>query len=149
MKLRTLGDGLRVSALGLGCMPMVGRGPVHYGAATRSESIATIHRAIDLGITFFDTAEIYGPHVNEELLGQAIRGRRAQLVIATKFGFRISPTEVAIDSSPANVRRACEGCLVRLGIECIDLFYQHRVDPRVPIEDTVGVVADLVRAGKV
>jgi aryl-alcohol dehydrogenase-like predicted oxidoreductase len=149
MRLRTLGDGLRVSALGLGCMPMVGRGAVHYGAATEAESIATIHRAIDLGITFFDTAEIYGPHVNEELLGRAIRGRREQLVIATKFGFRISPTAVAIDSSPDTVRRACDGCLARLGIERIDLFYQHRVDPEVPIEETIGAVADLVRAGKV
>ena len=148
-RLRTLGDGLRVSALGLGCMPMVGTGAVHYGAASEAESLATIQRAIDLGITFFDTAEIYGPHVNEELLGRAIRGRRDGLVIATKFGFRISPTSIAIDSSPENVRRACDGCLARLGIETIDLFYQHRVDPNVPIEDTVGAVADLVRAGKV
>jgi aryl-alcohol dehydrogenase-like predicted oxidoreductase len=149
MRLRTLGDGLQVSALGLGCMPMVGAGAVHYGAATEAESLATIHRAIDLGITFFDTAEIYGPHSNEELLGRAIRGRRDELVIATKFGFDISPTRVAIDSSPANVRRACDGCLARLGIDRIDLFYQHRVDPKVPIEETVGAVADLVRAGKV
>jgi aryl-alcohol dehydrogenase-like predicted oxidoreductase len=130
-------------------MPMVGRGLVHYGAATEAESLATIHRAIDLGITFFDTAEIYGPHVNEELLGRAIRGRRENLIIATKFGFRFSPTEIAIDSSPANVRRACDGSLKRLGIERIDLLYQHRVDPRVPIEDTVGAVSDLVREGKV
>src|SRR5262245_40867518 len=114
MKLRTLGDGLRVSALGLGCMPMVGKGAVHYGAATEAESIATIQRAIDLGITFFDTAEIYGPHVNEELLGRAIRGRREQLVIATKFGFRITPDAIALDSSPANVKGACDGCLARL-----------------------------------
>ena len=149
MRLRTLGDGLRVSALGLGCMPMVGTGAVHYGAASEAESLATIQRAIELGITFFDTAEIYGPHVNEELLGRAIRGRRDGLVIATKFGFRISPTSIAIDSSPENVRRACDGCLARLGIETIDLFYQHRVDPNVPIEDTVGAVADLIRAGKV
>ena len=148
MKLRTLGGGLRVSALGLGCMPMVGTGMIHYGAATEAESIATIHRAIDLGITFFDTAEIYGPHVNEELLGRAIKGRREKLVIATKFGF-MSATGIAIDSSPANVRRACDGCLMRLGIDHIDLFYQHRVDPAVPIEETVGAVADLVRAGKV
>jgi aryl-alcohol dehydrogenase-like predicted oxidoreductase len=130
-------------------MPMVGAGFVHYGAASEAESIATIQRAIDLGITFFDTAEFYGPYVNEELLGRAIRGRRDGLVIATKFGFRISSDRVGFDSSPANVRRACDGCLSRLGIEHIDLFYQHRVDPKVPIEDTVGAVADLIRAGKV
>jgi aryl-alcohol dehydrogenase-like predicted oxidoreductase len=130
-------------------MPMVGTGAVHYGTASEAESISTIHRAIDLGINFFDTAEIYGPYVNEELLGRAIRGRRDNLVIATKFGFRISPKGTAIDSSPANVRRACEGCLTRLGIERIDLFYQHRVDPKVPIEETVGAVGDLVREGKV
>jgi aryl-alcohol dehydrogenase-like predicted oxidoreductase len=132
-------------------MPMVGTGAVHYGAASEAESIATIQRAIDLGVTFFDTAEVYGPHANEELLGRAIRGRRQGLVIATKFGFRISPAgvPVGIDSTPANVRRACDGCLARLGVERIDLFYQHRVDPAVPIEDTVGALADLVRAGKV
>jgi aryl-alcohol dehydrogenase-like predicted oxidoreductase len=145
---RTLGDGLDVSALGLGCMPMVGSGFVHYGAATEAESIATIHRAIDLGITFFDTAEVYGPHSNEGLVGRAIRGKRDKLIIATKFGFMSSDT-IAIDSSPANVKRACDGCLARLGIDYIDLFYQHRVDPKVPIEETIGAVADLVRAGKV
>jgi aryl-alcohol dehydrogenase-like predicted oxidoreductase len=147
MKRRQLGDGLEVSALGLGCMPMVGAGAIHYGAASESESIATIARAIDLGITFFDTAEMYGPYTNEELLGRAIRGRRDGLVIATKFGFRIET--LAMDSSPANVRRACEGSLRRLGIERIDLFYQHRVDPKTPIEETIGAVADLVREGKV
>ncbi len=147
MKRRILGDGLEVSALGLGCMPMVGTGFVHYGAATESESLATIARALELGITFFDTAEVYGPFVNEELLGRAIRGKRDGLVIATKFGFRFP--ELAIDSSPANVRRACDGSLQRLGIETIDLFYQHRVDPKTPIEDTIGAVADLIRAGKV
>lgn len=128
-------------------MPMVGTGFVHYGAADEQESLATIARAIDLGITFFDTAEVYGPFVNEELLGRAIRGKRDGLVIATKFGFRFP--ELAIDSSPANVRRACDGSLKRLGIETIDLWYQHRVDPRTPIEETIGAVADLVRAGKV
>jgi aryl-alcohol dehydrogenase-like predicted oxidoreductase len=148
VKLRTLGSDLRVSALGLGCMPMVGTGLVHYGAANEAESIATIHRAIDLGITFFDTAEIYGPHVNEELLGRAIRGKREKLVIATKYGFRFSPTGIAIDSSPANVRRACEGSLKRLGVERIDLFYQHRVDPKIPIEETIGAVSALVCEGK-
>lgn len=147
MRHRTLGGGLRVSALGLGCMPMVGTGFVHYGAADERESLATIARAIELGVTFFDTAEVYGPFVNEELLGRAIRGKRDGLVIATKFGFRFP--ELAIDSSPANVTRACEGSLQRLGIETIDLFYQHRVDPQTPIEDTIGAVADLVRAGKV
>ncbi len=147
MKRRQLGDGLEVSALGLGCMPMVGAGGIHYGAASESESIATIERAIDLGITFFDTAEMYGPYTNEELLGRAIRGRRDGLVIATKFGFRVE--SLAMDSSPANVRRACDGSLRRLGIERIDLFYQHRVDPKTPIEETVGAVADLVREGKV
>jgi aryl-alcohol dehydrogenase-like predicted oxidoreductase len=147
MRHRALGNGLEVSALGLGCMPMVGTGFVHYGAATDEESLATIARAIDLGITFFDTAEVYGPFVNEELLGRAIRGKRDGLVIATKFGFRFP--ELAIDSSPANVTRACDGSLQRLGIETIDLWYQHRVDPKTPIEDTIGAVADLVRAGKV
>jgi len=130
-------------------MPMVGTGLINYGAATEAESVATIHRAIDLGITFFDTAEIYGPHSNERLLGRAIRDQREQLVIATKFGFRLSRTGVGLDSSPANVRSACDGCLARLGIDHIDLFYQHRVDPDVPIEETVGALADLVRAGKV
>ena len=149
MKHRKLGKHLEVSALGLGCMPMVGTGAIHYGAASEAESIATIHRAIELGITFFDTAEIYGPYVNEELVGRAIRGKRDKLLIATKFGFRFSATEFAIDSSPANVKRACDGCLQRLGVDHIDLFYQHRVDPKTPIEETVGAVADLVRAGKV
>lgn len=147
MKRRILGNGLDVSALGLGCMPMVGTGFVHYGAANEAESLATIARAIDLGVTFFDTAEVYGPFVNEELLGRAIRGKRDGLVIATKYGFRFP--ELAIDSSPPNVTRACEGSLRRLGIETIDLFYQHRVDSLTPIEDTIGAVADLVRAGKV
>jgi aryl-alcohol dehydrogenase-like predicted oxidoreductase len=148
MQTRSLG-GLEVSALGLGCMPMVGSGAVHYGAANEAESIATIHRAIELGVTFFDTAEIYGPYVNEALLGRALRGRREQVVIATKFGFRISATGIAIDSSPANVKLACDGCLRRLGIEQIDLFYQHRLDPSVAIEETVGAVAELIQAGKV
>ena len=147
---RTLGRDLTVSALGLGCMPMAGIGKGMYGEASEEESIATIHRAIDLGVTLFDTAEVYGPHVNEQLLGRAIRGKRDGLVIATKFGFRFGERgPVGVDSSPANVRAACEGCLTRLGIDTIDLFYQHRVDPGVPIEDTVGAMADLVREGKV
>ena len=150
MKYRRLGAELEVSALGLGCMPMAGIGKGMYGEASTAESLATIDRAIELGVTFFDTAEVYGPLINEELLGQAIRGRRERLVIATKFGFAFSDGQVTgVDSSPANVRRACEGSLQRLGIDTIDLFYQHRVDPNVPIEETVGAMADLVSEGKV
>ncbi|MCO5794388.1 MAG: aldo/keto reductase [Blastomonas sp.] len=146
---RKLG-GLEVSALGLGCMPMAGIGPAMYGKADHRESIATLERAMELGVTFFDTAEVYGPYVNEELLGQAIRGRRERLVIATKFGFRLADGKVTgVDSSPENVRRACEGSLKRLGVDTIDLYYQHRVDPDVPIEETVGAMARLVEEGKV
>jgi aryl-alcohol dehydrogenase-like predicted oxidoreductase len=150
MKYRALGRGLRVSALGVGCMPMIRGGNITYGSASDDESIATIHRAIDLGITFFDTAEMYGPFTNEELVGEAIRGRRDGLVIATKFAMRWDGNQpVGLDGSPANARRACEGSLKRLGIETIDLFYQHRVDPNVPIEETVGGMAELVSEGKV
>jgi aryl-alcohol dehydrogenase-like predicted oxidoreductase len=155
MKYRTLGQGLEVSALGIGCMPMVRGGNIVYGGdASEDESIATIHRAIDLGITFFDTAEMYGPFSNEELVGEAIKakgsGARDGLVIATKFAIRWNgATPVGIDGSPENARRACEGSLKRLGIETIDLFYQHRVDPNTPIEETIGGMADLVREGKV
>jgi len=151
MKYRTLGDGLEVSALGVGCMPMVAGGNITYGAAaSEDESIATIHRAIELGVTFFDTAQIYGPFQNEELVGRAIKSKRDGLVIATKFGFRFADNKiVGVDGSPANARQACEGSLKRLGIETIDLFYQHRVDPNVPIEETVGGMAELVREGKV
>ena len=150
MKYRTLGDKLEVSALGLGCMPMISGGNITYGAANRTESIATIHEAIDLGITFFDTAEMYGPFTNEELVGAAIKGKRKGLVIATKFAMRWNGDQMAgLDGSPANARRACEGSLQRLGIETIDLFYQHRVDPKVPIEETVGGMAQLVKEGKV
>lgn len=150
MKYRTLGPDLAVSALGLGLMPMAGIGKGMYGMADETESIATIHRAIDLGVTLFDTAEIYGPLKNEELLGKAIRGKRESVVIATKFGFTYDDTGMTgVDSSPANVRRACEGSLKRLGVETIDLLYQHRVDPAVPIEDTIGAMADLVAEGKV
>ncbi len=150
MKYRTLGQGLEVSALGIGCMPMVAGGNIVYGHATDDESIATIHRAIDLGITFFDTAEMYGPFSNEELLGEAIKGKRDGLVIATKFALRWNGnTPVGFDGSPENARRACEGSLKRLGIDTIDLFYQHRVDPSVPIEETVGGMAALVKEGKV
>ncbi len=150
MKYRMLGQGLEVSAIGIGCMPMVREGNIVYGAATDEESIATIHRAIDLGITFFDTAEMYGPFRNEELVGRAIRGRRDGLVIATKFAMRWNGDKPAgIDGSPENARRACEGSLKRLGAEVIDLFYQHRVDPNVPIEETIGGMAELVKEGKV
>ena len=149
MKHRTLGNSLEVSALGLGCMPMIS-GNINYGVATRAESIATIHAAIDLGITFFDTAEMYGPFTNEELVGAAIKGKRDGLVIATKFALKWNGDQMAgLDGSPANARRACEGSLKRLGLETIDLFYQHRVDPKVPIEETVGGMAQLVKEGKV
>lgn len=151
MDYRTLGNGLKVSAIGIGCMPMIRGGNIIYGGdADLDEATATIHQAIELGCTFFDTAEIYGPHSNEELLGAAIRGKRDGLVIATKFGFRFNGTEiVGVDSSPENVRRACEGSLRRLGIDCIDLYFQHRVDPVTPIEETVGTLAELVREGKI
>lgn len=151
MKYRTLGQGLEISAIGVGCMPMVRGGNINYGGdATEDESLATIHRAIDLGVTFFDTAEIYGPFQNEELVGEAIRGKRDKIVIATKFGFKFEGKEiVGVDSSPANIRRACEGSLKRLGIDTIDLYYQHRVDPNVPIEEAVGAIAELVKEGKV
>jgi len=146
---RKLG-GLEVSALGLGCMPMAGIGNNMYGKADHRESVATLERAMELGVTFFDSAEVYGPYFNEELLGQAIRGRRDRLVIATKFGFRIEDGKArGVDSSPQNVRSACEGSLKRLGVDTIDLYYQHRVDPDVPIEETVGAMARLVDEGKV
>ena len=151
MKYRTLGQDLNVSAIGIGCMPMVRGGNITYGAQAEDvESIATIHRAIDLGINFFDTAQIYGPFQNEELLGRAVDGRRDGLVIATKFGFRFEGNSITgLDGSPENARRSCEGSLQRLGIDTIDLFYQHRVDPSVPIEETVGGMAELVKEGKV
>ncbi len=150
MKYRKLGKELEVSALGLGCMPMFGIGSGMYGQADMTESLATLDRAIELGVTFFDTAEVYGPYKNEELLGKAIRGRRDRLIIATKFGFDLTnPAKVGTDSSPENVRRACDASLQRLGVDVIDLFYQHRVDPDVPIEDTVGAMARLVEEGKV
>ncbi|WP_174292581.1 aldo/keto reductase [Sphingomonas bacterium] len=150
MEYRTLGQGLKVSAIGIGCMPMISTGNIVYGHADDDVSTRTIHEAIDLGITFFDTAEMYGPFSNEELVGQAIKGRRDGLVIATKFAMRWDGDQrVGVDGSPANARRACEGSLKRLGIDTIDLFYQHRVDPNVPIEETVGGMAELVKEGKV
>ncbi len=150
MKYRTLGQGLKVSAIGIGCMPMIRDGNINYGIADDQVSTRTIHEAIDLGITFLDTAEMYGPFRNEELVGTAIKGRRDGLVIATKFAMRWDgDTPVGLDGSPENARRACEGSLKRLGIDVIDLFYQHRVDPNVPIEETVGGMAELVKEGKV
>ncbi len=153
MKYRTLGThdgGLKVSAIGIGCMPMIRDGNINYGHADDGESIRTIHEAIDLGLTFFDTAEMYGPFSNEELVGEAIKGKRDGLVIATKFAMRWNGNDMAgLDGSPDNARRACEGSLKRLGIDTIDLFYQHRVDPNVPIEETIGGMAELVKEGKV
>ncbi|MCH6164839.1 aldo/keto reductase [Pseudonocardia alaniniphila] len=150
MRNASIGD-LSVSALGLGCMGMSG---IYTGAGTDdNESIRTIHRAIDLGITLIDTADVYGPHINEELVGRALAGRRDEVVLATKFGqlsYREAPARVRrFDSSPENIRLAVEGSLRRLGTDHIDLYYQHRVDPETPIEDTVGALAELVTAGKV
>ncbi len=154
MQKRALGtQGLSVSALGLGTMGMSGVAgmPLMYGAPDEAEGIATIHHALDLGIDFFDTAEVYGPYVNEALLARALGTRRHEVVIATKFGFSITPDGkmAGVDGSPANVRRALEGCLQRLGTDHIDLWYQHRRDRSVPIEETVGVMAEQVKAGKV
>jgi aryl-alcohol dehydrogenase-like predicted oxidoreductase len=147
MKKRKLGrQGLEAAALGLGCMGM----SESYGAADDAESIATIHRAMELGVTLFDTAEVYGFFGNEELLGRALEGRRHHVAIATKFGWRIEDRKVVgLDSRPEHVREVAEASLRRLRTDYIDLFYQHRVDPQVPIEDTVGAMADLVREGKV
>lgn len=147
MKMRKLGQGgPEVSAVGLGCMGM----SAFYGGSDEAQSIAVIHRALDLGVTLFDTAEMYGPHTNEVLLGKALKGRRDQAFIATKFGINRQADGSAItDGSPANVRRAVEGSLSRLGVDHIDLYYQHRVDPNTPIEETVGAMGELVKAGKV
>ncbi|MFB4262490.1 aldo/keto reductase [Nonomuraea sp. GTA35] len=148
MKHIKLGE-LDVSRIGLGCM---GMSFGYTGAGSDdAESIRTIHRALDLGVTFLDTAEIYGPYANEELLGKALRGRRDQVVLATKFGLvsHAGDGPGHLDSSPANIRAAVEGSLRRLGTDHIDLYYQHRVDPKVPIEDTIGAVAELVQQGKV
>jgi aryl-alcohol dehydrogenase-like predicted oxidoreductase len=145
---RTLGSsGINVSSLGLGCMGM----SFAYGPADEAESLQVLRRYLELGGTFFDTAEIYGPYVNEELLGRFLREvPRETVVVATKFGFKLVNGERrGVDSSPENVRRACDGSLSRLGIDHIDLYYQHRVDPNVPIEETVGALKELVAAGKI
>ncbi|MQA21148.1 aldo/keto reductase [Rugamonas rivuli] len=152
MKQRKLGSGgLEVSAIGLGCMGM----SFAYGGGDDAASIRTMERAVDLGVTFFDTAEVYGPYTNEELVGKALRSVRNKVQIATKFGFRILPhghgvqRMAGVDSRPEHIREAVHGSLQRLGIETIDLLYQHRPDPAVPVEDVVGVMAELVREGKV
>ncbi|MFZ3000675.1 MAG: aldo/keto reductase [Undibacterium umbellatum] len=139
-------QGLLVSELGLGCMGM----STAYGAADENESIATIHRGLELGLNFFDTAEQYGPYANETLLGKALQGRRSEVVIATKFGFKIENNQITgLDSHPRHIRQAVEGSLQRLATDYIDLLYQHRVDPAIPIEEVIGCMADLVKQGKV
>ena len=149
MQTRTLGrNGPTVSALGLGCMGM----SEFYGAHDDAESIATLHHALDVGVNFLDTADAYGPYTNEELVGRALRGRRGQAFLATKFGFvrdAKDPGARALDGRPQYVRRACEASLRRLNVEYVDLYYLHRVDPKGAVEDTVGAMAELVREGKV
>lgn len=149
LRTRKLGSqGLHVSAIGLGCMGM----SQSYGPADEAESIATLHRAIELGCTFLDTAEVYGAYANEELLGRALKGRRDAVKLATKFGFRIEngrQVGTERDSRPAHIREALEGSLKRLGTDHVDLYYQHRVDPAVPMEDVAGTIGRLVSEGKV
>jgi aryl-alcohol dehydrogenase-like predicted oxidoreductase len=151
MNKRTLGpDGPEVSEIGLGCMGM----SAFYGTSDEQESVSTIHRALDLGCNFLDTSDMYGPHTNERLVGRAIKGRRDEVFLATKFGIKLEhgPDGIprrSIDGRPEYVREACEGSLQRLGVEHIDLYYQHRVDPNTPIEETVGAMAELVAEGKV
>jgi aryl-alcohol dehydrogenase-like predicted oxidoreductase len=149
MNKRKLGtDGPEVSEIGLGCMGM----SAFYGATDEAESIRAIHRALELGCSFLDTSDMYGPHTNERLVGKAIGDRRDEVFLATKFGIKLEmgdPPRRTIDGSPAYVREACEGSLGRLGVEHIDLYYQHRVDPKTPIEETIGAMAELVKEGKV
>ncbi len=152
MRTRRLGQDLEVSAMGLGCMGMSHA----YGGQEEAKSIATLHRAVDIGVTFLDTAEVYGPYENEILLGKALAGMRDKVTIATKFGFRIAPEGadgtsrmIGLDGRPENARRVAEASLKRLGTDVIDLYYLHRPDPEVPIEESVGAMGDLVRAGKV
>jgi aryl-alcohol dehydrogenase-like predicted oxidoreductase len=152
MKKRTLGaEGPEVSAIGLGCMGM----SAFYGATDEPEALRTIGRALDLGCNLLDTSDMYGPHSNEQLLGRAIKGRRDEVFLASKFGIKLEPGEAggppkrSVDGSPDYVREACEGSLQRLGVEHIDLYYQHRVDPGTPIEETIGAMGELVAAGKI
>jgi aryl-alcohol dehydrogenase-like predicted oxidoreductase len=148
VKKRKLGsEGLEVSAMGLGCLSMTG----FYGSGDEKEGLATIHRALDLGINFFDTADMYGPFINEELVGRAIQGHRDEVILATKFGLirTNDPNFRGVNGKPEYVRSSCEGSLRRLGVETIDLYYQHRLDPDTPVEETVGAMAELVREGKV
>lgn len=147
LKKRRLGNqGLEVSELGLGCMGM----SQSYGTPNDKESIATIHHAIELGVTFFDTAEVYGPYTNERLLGSALKGKREQVIVATKFGFNIVDGKVqGVNSNPRHIQQVVDESLQRLGLEYIDLLYQHRVDPATPIEDVIGVMSQLIKEGKV